>query len=367
MLEALPVSRADTSSKGPDGHLTLGTSSSSVVAARTMLRWTDVGRLIRWVVLWSVIVAPGCASPVFVCEDNDACVGGRCEAVGHCSFPDEQCPSGHRYGDHSGSLSGQCVPGETTATDDATVGTTGTTDASTTGPDASGTTVPPPTTTSTGSSGTGATTDNPAGSLCEDRAILEETFDTWPLAPTAWSYEEQPGVASSVVDGVLHVSVDIPEGTTAYANAVSEATFSGSATVGFEVQAVPPESGGELYFGAKHGAGDSEILYGFLVSGSGSIESFLRIGQSNYTSRVNMDFDPVAHRWLRITVDQVAGAVIWETSPDMIAWNIHDEEAMLDPAFDANAAVLLIACGAYQGPFQLDTLCALDNAFICGV
>lgn len=48
----------------------------------------------------------------FTCERDDQCTGspaGRCEANGYCSFPDEGCASGSRFGEHSGPLAGQCI------------------------------------------------------------------------------------------------------------------------------------------------------------------------------------------------------------------------------------------------------------------
>jgi len=68
----------------------------------------------------------------FACADDQACVGvgpgARCEVSGWCSFEDEVCDSGHRYGDHAGDgLGGVCV-GE----DDATGGTSSGTPPSTT-------------------------------------------------------------------------------------------------------------------------------------------------------------------------------------------------------------------------------------------
>jgi hypothetical protein len=54
----------------------------------------------------------------FVCSDDSDCVGradGVCEAVGACSFPDEACPSGQRFGEASTpSVAGECVVDEGT-------------------------------------------------------------------------------------------------------------------------------------------------------------------------------------------------------------------------------------------------------------
>lgn len=61
----------------------------------------------------------------FTCEDDADCAGGgaegMCEAEGACSFVDEACPSGRRYGDRSpGDLAGECVdpPGTTGSSGD---------------------------------------------------------------------------------------------------------------------------------------------------------------------------------------------------------------------------------------------------------
>jgi hypothetical protein len=48
----------------------------------------------------------------FQCAMDVDCSGGTCEAVGFCSFVDDRCTSGRRYGDHAGSYSGRCVGDE---------------------------------------------------------------------------------------------------------------------------------------------------------------------------------------------------------------------------------------------------------------
>ncbi|MCX4245496.1 RCC1 domain-containing protein [Paraliomyxa miuraensis] len=57
----------------------------------------------------------GCGASAFECEQSSQCLGdgaeGVCQQSGYCSFPDEGCPSGQRYGDHAGNgLAGECVP-----------------------------------------------------------------------------------------------------------------------------------------------------------------------------------------------------------------------------------------------------------------
>jgi hypothetical protein len=70
------------------------------------------------------IGAAACAGGSFVCTDDSECRtregDGVCHVDGYCSFPDPDCASGLRFGEHSGSVSGQCTPvdelGSTTST-----------------------------------------------------------------------------------------------------------------------------------------------------------------------------------------------------------------------------------------------------------
>ena len=63
----------------------------------------------------------GCGpAGAYACRSDDQCTdagaSGRCEASGFCSFPDPQCESGQRFGEHSGDgLGGTCVPVDATS------------------------------------------------------------------------------------------------------------------------------------------------------------------------------------------------------------------------------------------------------------
>jgi hypothetical protein len=70
------------------------------------------------------IVLEGCGAAAFNCATDDVCDEGLCEPTGYCSFFDPTCPSGRRYGEHSGGLSGQCVPADE-ATGDASTSSPG--------------------------------------------------------------------------------------------------------------------------------------------------------------------------------------------------------------------------------------------------
>jgi hypothetical protein len=73
-----------------------------------------LARTMRVLALGSAVTASGCSSTVFACsEDADCNAGGRagiCQPEGYCSFPDDSCDSGQRFGEHAGSgLAGMCV------------------------------------------------------------------------------------------------------------------------------------------------------------------------------------------------------------------------------------------------------------------
>lgn len=74
----------------------------------------DVGRAAKLRLGLALVTGAGCRVGAFVCEHDEQCVGpegiGFCEADGACSFPDDSCASGRRYGDHApAGRGGRCV------------------------------------------------------------------------------------------------------------------------------------------------------------------------------------------------------------------------------------------------------------------
>lgn len=70
-----------------------------------------IGFVLRFVMFVLVAVA-GCGEDdvVFFClEDFECGMAGVCEPEGVCSEFDTNCPSGRRYVEEAGMLSGQCV------------------------------------------------------------------------------------------------------------------------------------------------------------------------------------------------------------------------------------------------------------------
>lgn len=60
-----------------------------------------------------------CGDTTFLCEGGQCGANGQCEVDGWCSFADDECESGRRYGELSGDgLAGVCVPAAPSLTGD---------------------------------------------------------------------------------------------------------------------------------------------------------------------------------------------------------------------------------------------------------
>lgn len=66
-------------------------------------------------------LGPSCGPATFACTTDAQCLAagadGMCQGSGFCSFPDDDCASGQRYGDHAGELANKCAPPATADTD----------------------------------------------------------------------------------------------------------------------------------------------------------------------------------------------------------------------------------------------------------
>jgi hypothetical protein len=113
-----------------------------------------VPRLAPVALTLSIVVEVSClARSVFTCATDDECrtdhEEGICQDDGFCSFPDDECESGQRYGAHAGEGKGStCVPLEDAAT---------TTETATSSPETSSTSTADSTTEATGETATGET------------------------------------------------------------------------------------------------------------------------------------------------------------------------------------------------------------------
>ncbi len=120
------------------------------------------------------LACAACGPSAYACTEDGQCaidaLLGVCQADGFCSFPDDDCPSGQRYGEHGGPVGGQCVPVADGTSSSGGVGTTDDTLASLDG----STTAPTRETTSAGgTSDATATTDASATTSTGDPVDLE--------------------------------------------------------------------------------------------------------------------------------------------------------------------------------------------------
>lgn len=161
--------------------------------------------------------ASACGSSVFACASDDQCqagaVAGLCQPSGYCSFPDESCPSGQRYGESApDDVASACVvPNEDTSTSMGEASThggeppapdpDGTPEGSTTSLDETSTTTPmddaattePETTRGVGSE------DTTTGAVATCQVAFEDDFDGSELSPM-WS-ALVPATVEAFVDG----------------------------------------------------------------------------------------------------------------------------------------------------------------------
>ncbi len=169
-------------------------------------------------VLVAVSSTSGCAPSAFACSTDAQCdgPGAACEPEGWCSFPADDCPSGRRYGKHSGDgLGGVCVPGEETES----------TNASTSASSSASTNAEPPTASSVDSDAStlpvSDTNDPPEPtSTCvpdETSSASDSTGAREEVPPVAWYTFDDPRDPFADASGNgLHAwcdSVDCPEWT----------------------------------------------------------------------------------------------------------------------------------------------------------
>lgn len=155
-------------------------------------------------------IASGCGSSTFACSNDSQCqsdAAGTCQANGYCSFPDEACPSGQRFGDAAPSgVADECVEPEA-ATD-------GPTTAATDGDSSQG--LDSTTVDSADASATVAVDDGPTtgpdpaessgGSVDGCNEVIIDEFDGMALDPM-WGESFEPGGSVDVEGGQLWLTI----------------------------------------------------------------------------------------------------------------------------------------------------------------
>lgn len=290
-----------------------------------------------------LLLGVGCPGGAFLCESDDACqqgsVSGLCQPSGYCSFPDDACPSGQRYGAHAGgSFAGACVDpsNEGTGSSSDGVGTTLPASTSTTGVDGPATTEPPTTgvdgpvtTEPVGESDSGATTgpittgageDDPGTSTGEPAQLVcwTDEFDDGVIDRMTWCTYADPGVIVDEPHGHLRLAL-IPadwamgEDGSGWAATCEHVPLLG-ATATTEVLAVPQVSPfTEAFIELRSDA----VGLGMGVLG-GQLYAFAWNGMG-YEGVHFLPYDPAAHHFLRVLGNEEG--LVAESSFDGVTWD----------------------------------------------
>jgi len=282
--------------------------------------------------------ASACGASVFACSSDAQCqagaVAGQCQPSGYCSFPDESCPGGQRYGAAApDDLANACVaadeatgtstsPGISTTApggsgdeappdpdgtpEDATTGSTG--EASTTAPIGEGTTTAPEPT--TGMESEGMTTG--AAATCE--VAIVEPFDG-PELPPPWSTFTQPGTVLGLDGGQLAISIG-PNPTWTVAGAIMD--VEGMAGGWARILVTEPDDSGLLIAGGLVVA--NEICHLQLFIDPNGLAATIWNNETMMTTSLGFVEDPGLPLWLQLRADE-GGDWHFEHSPDAIAWD----------------------------------------------
>lgn len=310
---------------------------------------------------------------------------GTCEADGFCSFEDPTCPSGRRYGGHSGSVGSSCVPltpGETTG-DSSTNGSRG---SSSEGGSVT-TTFDPSTTTGASSSGIdGLTSGAETGGTAGQGTTLATTMDTESTAAgsssetgasttTSTTTGPGPSCGSPFLDefedatlpgwqttkdagsvGVVagELQFDVDGGSTAYSN-VFGGPFDVQAQEGFiqmTVSDAPSDPSVDLTLMFRESLDLSES-HSFRLRGPNRVRAWSSSGGSTEVEVPDYDSIAVRMRW-----DE--GMVLHEYALDGGTWTLLLEEA---PAFSPFAGYISMLGGTYNGATDSVAVESLEGCF----
>lgn len=263
----------------------------------------------------------GCeGSSVFLCQGDGECqqrgTPGVCEATGYCSFPDDDCDSGRRYGDHAGgSLAQTCVElGAATGTDS----TSGSSTAPTPEPGSSGSEGPAP----------GDTTSGGSGGCWVDE-FDDDLVDRW------WCEDIEPGVEVSEHDGRLWL--DFVPGRWGDGERITEIQrcepfpLLGAVVTAEAAQMPTLSTYTEGFF--EMGTDDERLGLGVI---DGSLYAFVGDGRDDYEGVAWEPYDPALRYW---RVRGVEAGMIAEYSADGIRW-VHMYTMPLDIGGAYGIAVL---------------------------
>ncbi len=315
-------------------------------------RGTVVGMLHKGGLLTLTLVAAsaGC-NDSFECASDNHCeldgVAGFCESIGHCSFPDEACDTGRRFGNLAGTLSNQCVPPAEPepTTSDASTGSA--TESEDTGSATGSVTSAQPGASSSGAESSGSSSGEPD---LPCTVLYEDSFPGDALDPT-WQILGDP----VVLGGAVRFAIDPDE----FGNYEKIVALGGSrvdlttGVVTLELDAVPQtiRTQGTLSLEGP----DSTVA---LLWESGGVRPLL--------GSMSVDHTAMTLPWVRVEFSPGASGtsnVVFSESEDGRDWV--EFGAVEDLAFDASDVQVELTAGSYD-EFAIPQEFAARWISICG-
>ena len=324
------------------------------------------------------------AATEYPCETNAQCVDagvvGVCQSPGWCSFPDDGCESGQRYGDLAGSgLAGTCVPvddGSTGVADDdsatATATTPPTTDQTTTDPSASSTlstttplttgvdvtgeddtTISSSATTSTGDEDAATTDDGTTGSppIC---ATYVDDFEDGVIGPD-WDVYLSDYV--SEVGGARVFLVSADESDNYPWTGLVEAQDLTQGWVRARVGMPPTSYPEHLFLSVAHVSAPNDLLLWFLEDVY--LIARFHAADEPWIDILDTTYDPDLHRWLQIRGEDTT--VYFEVAGDDLMF---ETLATYDAGFVLDEMVVAIHAGNYD-PLDGDAELSFEHLEVC--
>lgn len=331
-----------------------------LLGPRSLVKRGTVDRMLQKAGLLALAafgLVAGC-NDSFECAADSHCeldgVAGFCESLGHCSFPDQECDSGRRFGGLAGTLSNQCVPADEgePSTSDVSTGSGTEPNASTLSPTTTTTTL---SSTGTGAGGSSSTDSGPESSSGEGptlpcTTLYEDSFPGDTLDPT-WLVQGDPMVLAGAVRFAIN-----PEEIGVYKRVVALGGTRldlSEGVITLELESIPEllRTQGTLTLSDP----DASIL---LLWESGGVRPITDDG--------SVDHSAMTLPWVRVAF--TAGAegkstVVFSESEDGTDWV---EFATVDDlAFDASETSVALTAGSYE-KFAIPQEFAVRSISICG-
>lgn len=306
----------------------------------------------------------------FECSANAQCEGGTCEPLGLCSFPDDGCDSGRRYGELSGTLAGTCVPVDpdtsAVATDVATGGdvTTMTSQTSVTATSTDPTSDPSGSVEATGpateatsitDSDAESSTDPDTGSSTGDPqpSCIEEAFDDAMIEPELCTFSDK--VLTDIDNDQLALSYDLMGWAPGESGSGGVETCGFGDWTGVEVIVALDEAGSAAYTRTFVAIEDDVRGAGVMVRQSMigfEIGSFLRNGMVTPQFLQSQVYLADLHRFVRLA--QLGnGNLAVSISSDGLKWQMVNA---FDSQIDFASAQVRIGAGSDDHPLQQDSI-----------